>query len=225
MTTQLHEKDEQCRHIASVLHAKNAEWKQIKRKLSSAKKQNESFEGGAEGDIEVIIMNSEKNNCEQSDKMDSENIICVQNMNDCVQSGTVKYVDSDTVKNGDNTVSNTDNSIADDGLTQSPPTYDDCTQLPVQSTETQSHLDALIDLITDAEDTDLDTVVASNKENHRRSLSAMDTAKIQKRKSHSRGCACCDKVVRKNFRNLAHIFLVLLGYTDSFVTLRSIPSS
>ena len=111
---------------------------------------------------------------------------------------------------------------------------DECTQLPtkppsprtpiphppIQTAETQSHLDALIDLISDGDETeDVEPTPQKEKENTTRSninsSFTMESSKIQKRKSHARGCSCCDKVQMNDdliFVNNIY-FLVLLGYT------------
>lgn len=147
MNKLLKEKDDQCRHIASVLHAKNSEWKRIKLKLCENKLQEHGRRDSAANDEGEVII-------EQNDRM---------------------------------LQGNKDNS-------------DDCTQLPPRSqspqilevAETQSHLDALIDLISENEDD------RENYTNHlpisRNSSFTIESSKVQKRKSHARGCSCCDKV-------------------------------
>ena len=180
----LKEKDEQCRHIASVLHTKNAEWKRIKLKLSENKLQEHNRrDSTAIDDIEVII--------EQNDQQ-------------LLQDNKDK-----------------DNS-------------DDCTQLPPQSqspqipqtAETQSHLDALIDLLSENDDGDETTNDINPLSISRNSSFAIESSKIQKRKSHARGCSCCDKVRRRGLEFHLHFisFIRLQGHHQMIFPLRLIPS-
>ena len=130
LTAALKEKEDQCRHIASVLHSKNTEWKRIKQTLAT-NKMDKSTEGVS------------------------------------VRTGSPPYVnDSEN------------------------------TQLPsqVESSPTHSHtnLDILIDLFSDGEEGDNGEIAGA--------FNNLIDAKVQKRKGHSRGCSCCDKV-RMNTEN------------------------
>ena len=205
MTRLLQEKDDQCRHIATVLQTKNAEWKSIKMKLTARKQRNKRVSGAAEGEDEVEVV-IEQGEGEENRERDRQHII-------------VQPTQS------------TQNLQPDESYSE---LLDECTQLPtkppsprtpiphppIQTAETQSHLDALIDLISDGDETeDVEPTPQKEKENTTRSninsSFTMESSKIQKRKSHARGCSCCDKVQMNDdliFVNNIY-FLVLLGYT------------
>lgn len=73
--------------------------------------------------------------------------------------------------------------------TQSPPKH--------QQEETQSHLDTLISLISGSSDTDLDHDESKENTSVQSAVSVPFDYQPRKRKSHSRGCPCCDKVKKK----------------------------
>lgn len=170
MTKLLQEKDEQCRHIATVLQTKNAEWKRIKLKLAENKKQKS-------GDINKVNVNESVND-------DIEIVIEQEGKENKIDNGAIDIPRVDSYNNNDNN--------------------DDCTQLPPPlsprklqpQAETQSNLDALIDLISDSDETtdDIDPPPIS-----RTSSFTFEAPRIQKRKSHARGCSCCDKVQNRDF--------------------------
>lgn len=180
MTKLLKEKDEQCRHIATVLQTKNAEWKRIKLKLAENKKQksgvinrvsvDDSINDNVNDDIEIVIEKEGKENIR-------ENRVAVN-----------PKVDS------------YNNNSNNDDCTQLPPPPQSPRKLQSQA-ETQSNLDALIDLISDSEGDettdDIDPPPIS-----RNSSFTFEAPRIQKRKSHARGCSCCDKVQNRDFENV-----------------------
>jgi hypothetical protein len=167
LTKLLKEKDEQCRHIAAVLHTKNAEWKRIKLKLAENKKQKSyNFD-----DVEVIIEREAREDEENKDRNEGRN-----------------YNRDISHNNLNTTFDDTNNDF-----TQLPPPH------PSQSKslETQSNLEALIDLISEEEEEKYGDYTANYIEplpTSRSNSFTIESSKIQKRKSHARGCSCCDKV-------------------------------
>lgn len=176
MTKLLQEKDEQCRHIATVLQTKNAEWKRIKLKLAENKKQKS-------GDIDKVSVNEGVN---ESVNDDIEIVIEQEGKENKIYHGAIDIPRVDSYNNNN----------------------DDCTQLPPPlsprklqpQAETQSNLDALIDLISDSDgDGDETTDDIDPPPISRTSSFTFEAPRIQKRKSHARGCSCCDKVQNRDF--------------------------
>lgn len=179
LTEALQVKDKQCRHIAAVLHEKNSEWKRIKEKLTGNKRGiSESLKNGS-------IPESVKD--EITDIIKNENTKIKKSME-----GVEDIKENNTNVNANITVTGT--------------SLDDSTQLPSQRSPSQSpsnHLDTLIDLITDASDTEEEHEQEQQPvhDSNHRTFQEISSRQLQpqmvegrKRKSHARGCACCEKV-------------------------------
>ena len=164
-----------CRHIATVLKSKNAEWKRIKETLTSSRQRSRQ-------EIESVEINK-----------------------DTINASYVTYDSCDTCDTYDACDDSTQLPVNQERLTSPSPS-----STPVQTTTTfqdtrQSHLDTLVSLISDDSEFDEEetegVVICADKEKENgdivlaASVSVFGDHRIpQKRKSHSRGCPCCDKV-------------------------------
>lgn len=176
-------KDRHCRHIAAVLQTKNEEWKRIKLKLQVSKQRTSDSADFLES---AVCANDTPSSSDTMYNTASEDII------DKNRSTATTHKTTEAIH-----IHNTNDCYLDEESTQLPPAKShnqpdaSLSPLPSQSQTQSPYLDALIDLISDHSDSEKENAVKEQEQKKKFSTTFMDQSK---RKSHARGCECCDKV-------------------------------
>lgn len=182
LTAAMNEKDRQCRHLMNLLHTKNTEWKRIKSELMQ-RRSGATFKvaGDAKTAEDLDVLDT----MEAKSFMKSVGTVDEDSLNDCTQLPSHAPLPRHV-------------------QLSSPPSH-----LSPQSShsQTQSNLDALFSLISDPDsDPEIENISPGPAAN-RSSLAGFDSGGKRKRKSHARGCVCCDKV-KGNF--IIIVFFIFL---------------
>lgn len=203
LTDQLTQKDEECRRLFHLLRTKNAEWKSIKEKLLRGRRRK------LEEEEEMVGVEEGKDDLGESIQLTNVesniHVNTTETLSDKFNNNS-KY----DFKDENSNIPVHKNEDADDTECDSP----NISILP--EIETRSNFDALISLISESENGhENETCEISNNNNSNNNnnnnnqpihseniitnrltgdISFTSVEGKRKRKSHARGCSCCEKV-------------------------------